>query len=62
MRVNSLGTTINTFQYVENARLISRGRLTAALLLLRKELIPSFTPRYLRWLGYLPKYLFYGNS
>jgi len=59
VRVNSAGLrTGDTFRYMENARLISRGRLTNALLEMRKELIQAFTPRYMRWLRALPRFLF----
>lgn len=63
VRVNSVGASAasgDTFRYAENARLISRGRLTATLVQLRRELIEAFTPRYMKWLSYLPAYLFDG--
>jgi len=63
VRVNSAGLRAgDTFRYMENARLISRGRLTNALLEMRKELIQAFTPRYMRWLRSLPKLVFEPSS
>jgi len=63
VRVNSAGLrTGDTFRYMENARLISRGRLTNALLEMRKELIRAFTPRYKRWLQSLPLFIFESSS
>jgi hypothetical protein len=48
----------DTFRYVENARLISRGQLSDSLLKLRKELIRAFTPRYMRWMNNVSTFLF----
>ena len=59
VRVNSATAPQgDTFRYVENARLISRGQLSDALLKLRKELINAFTPRYVRWFDYARNFLF----
>ena len=63
VRVNSASARSgDTFRYMENARLISRGLLTTSLLEMRKELVQAFTPRYVRWLRALPQFLFESSS